>query len=291
MSENDSGESLLGLDELLKFTGLNRQLMHAWERRYGLSPERRGPAGRRYYSLAQAERLRRLKQLVDSGHRIGSIADLQPQELQTLAEKAGSDQVLKDFVDAARTLDSQRVAGLLRLRLRQQGTREWILRTVIPLLRHVGDLWSESRLAISSEHVVSLGLKQVLLSLLAEHEVEGDAPVAIVTTLEGELHEFGALTATLLARLEGINALYLGPTLPAKEIATAAMRVKARYVMISTVMAAPDAFLPALADLRQQLPADIVLVVGGRHLQGLDPADNLLVQPDLEGLPALLRTR
>lgn len=291
MVENETGESLLALDELLQFTGLNRNLLHAWERRYGLAPDARNKAGRRFYSMEQAERMRRIKRAVDAGHRVGRIAGLSSEALDALEPASSPESALKDFIDAARMLDSARVAGLLRVRLRSQGLRPWILQTVIPLLRHVGDLWGDARLAVASEHVISQGLKEVLLACLSGQTVEEDAPIAISTTLEGELHEFGALTAALVARIEGVNTLYLGPTLPVPEIAAAATRLKARFVLISSIMMPADAAIAGLTSLRQTLPADIVLIAGGRHMHGLPPAENLFVQPDLEGLPALLARR
>lgn len=288
MPENDHGESLLALDELLKFTGLNRNLLHAWERRYGLEPKRRSATGRRFYSLEQAERLRHLKRAVDAGHRISTISGLSLTELEALETREQPEQALKDFIDTARQLDAGRIAGLLRIRLRSQGLSDFVLKTVVPLLQHVGQLWSEGRLGVAGEHVMSVALKQVLLSSLLDQEVPEGSQKAVVTTLEGELHEFGALAAALLARLAGIDAVYLGPTLPVREVATAASRLQARYVLVSTLVIPEETLIPALDQLRQQLPDGITLIAGGRHLGKVRPTANLLVQPALEGLPGLL---
>lgn len=288
MLENDHGEGLLALDELLKFTGLNRNLLHAWERRYGLEPKRRSATGRRFYSLEQAERLLHLKRAVDAGHRISAISGLSLTELEALETREQPEQALKDFIDTARQLDAGRIAGLLRIRLRSQGLSDFVLKTVVPLLQHVGQLWSEGRLGVAGEHVVSVALKQVLLSGLLDQEVPEGSQKAVVTTLEGELHEFGALAAALLARLAGIDAVYLGPTLPVREVAAAASRLQARYVLVSTLVIPEESLISALDQLRQQLPDGITLIAGGRHLGKVRPTANLLVQPALEGLPGLL---
>lgn len=289
MIEDDRGESLLALDELLQFTGLNRSLLHAWERRYGLLPAGRNASGRRFYTLEQAERLRRLRLAVDAGHRIGTIAGLSVEELAGLVPEGAPSQALRDFIDSARLLDSGRMAGLLRIRLRQQGTGPFILETVVPLLRHVGDLWSSGKLAVASEHIISVALKHVLLSCLLEQERLEDRPVAVVTTPEGEQHEFGALAAALLARIEGFDAIYLGPTLPVREIAAAASRLKADVVLISTLMMTSETLGQLLHTLRQQLPEGIILIAGGRHLGGIAAAEGLVLEPRLEHLPGLLR--
>jgi len=62
----------------------------------------------------------------------------------------------------------------------------------------------------------------------------------------------------------GWRVVYLGPSLPASEIAGAAVRTKARAVALSLVYPADDPNLPAeLETLRTCLPASIRLLVGG----------------------------
>ena len=54
-----------------KETGLSKDTLRMWERRYGFPAPGRDPAGDRLYPAGQVERLRLIKRLIDQGHRPG----------------------------------------------------------------------------------------------------------------------------------------------------------------------------------------------------------------------------
>jgi DNA-binding transcriptional MerR regulator len=59
--------------------------LRVWERRYGVVSPARSASGHRFYSEADIHRVALLKNLVDRGHAIGSIAKLDAQQLERLA--------------------------------------------------------------------------------------------------------------------------------------------------------------------------------------------------------------
>jgi len=67
------------------------------------------------------------------------------------------------------------------------------------------------------------------------------------------------------ANSAGWNVIHLGPSLPAAEIAGAAIRSDAKMIALSIVHPPDDPDLPAqLRMLRRLLPASVGIVVGGR---------------------------
>ena len=54
-------------------TGLSKDLLRMWERRYGFPAPERDANGDRVYPAEQVERLRRIKRLIDRGHRPGKL--------------------------------------------------------------------------------------------------------------------------------------------------------------------------------------------------------------------------
>ena len=68
-----------------RLAGLPVETLRVWERRYALSDTHRSEHGQRLYSAAQVRRLGLLKQLVDQGHPIGSLASLPSEQLESLA--------------------------------------------------------------------------------------------------------------------------------------------------------------------------------------------------------------
>jgi hypothetical protein len=70
-----------------RLAGVRADTLRAWERRYGaVGPETSG-GGHRLYSAEDVARIALLKQLVDLGHAIGSIARLPLPELRALRER------------------------------------------------------------------------------------------------------------------------------------------------------------------------------------------------------------
>lgn len=71
-------------------TGLSKDLLRVWERRYGFPAPERDAGGERLYPLDQLERLRVIRRLVDAGHRPGKIVGLPLEALRALAMSGGS---------------------------------------------------------------------------------------------------------------------------------------------------------------------------------------------------------
>ena len=89
----------------------------------------------------------------------------------------------------------------------------------------------------------------------------------VVATPVGQLHELGALLAGAAAANLGWHVTYLGASLPAAEIAGAARQSRARAVALSLIYPEDDPRLPGeLTALRQALPPETALIVGGRAM-------------------------
>ena len=74
-------EDLYRIGAVAKRTGISPECLRAWERRYGLQPaERAGQT--RFYSTEQVNRLTAIKGLLDQGHPISQVIDLDADELE-----------------------------------------------------------------------------------------------------------------------------------------------------------------------------------------------------------------
>lgn len=71
-----------------RLTGIPVETLRVWERRYKLVGPRQSATGQRLYSPEEVARLTIIKQLVDSGHAIGSIAALDSDQLAAMLDKA-----------------------------------------------------------------------------------------------------------------------------------------------------------------------------------------------------------
>ena len=73
-------EDLYRIGAVARLTGVAVERLRAWDRRHGLAPARRD-GKTRFYSRAQLERLKRIKQLIDQGQAISSLVDLSDEQL------------------------------------------------------------------------------------------------------------------------------------------------------------------------------------------------------------------
>ena len=115
----------------------------------------------------------------------------------------------------------------------------------------------------------------------------------VTGTPAGERHELGALLAAVTAAAGGWRGLFLGPDLPADEIAAAALRLEARLVALSVVNPTLSVSLPdEIRDLRSRLPAGVGILVGGPPavaMRELLTAEGVGVMDDLDGFRRVLR--
>jgi methylmalonyl-CoA mutase cobalamin-binding subunit len=87
----------------------------------------------------------------------------------------------------------------------------------------------------------------------------------VTGTPAGQLHEIGALSASLLATAWGWRVVYLGASTPATELAATAEQSRARAIALSISYPPDDPFtVNELRALRACVGADYPILVGGR---------------------------
>ena len=99
----------------------------------------------------------------------------------------------------------------------------------------------------------------------------------VSATPRGQDHELGAMIASVVAASAGWKVVYLGPNLPVEEIAAVADSLKAKVVALSIIYPNDDPQLKKdILNLKQMLPENISLIVGGRAAGGyLDVLDEI----------------
>jgi DNA-binding transcriptional MerR regulator/methylmalonyl-CoA mutase cobalamin-binding subunit len=257
-------------------TGLSPHVLRAWERRYAVVQPGRDAAGGRLYSEADIARFRLLRQATEAGHAIGRVAPLSTEELlalvggdaspespvETLRPDSEAGRFVRAALRALEEMDAARLhATLIRavVALPSQGFTDGV---VLPLLHQVGDLWARGRISPAHEHVLSAQLGRVLGWLADSLPVAPGAPEAVAVAPRGQRHEFGALLAAVAAAEEGWRVTYLGPDLPAPDIATAVRVRRARVVLVSAVLRDDDGLYAELREIREAVGKTPVLVGG-----------------------------
>ena len=177
---------------------------------------------------------------------------------------------------------------LLNEALVEVGQTALLQQVLVPLIEAIGRLWHEGELRVAHEHVATAVIRTFLGNCTRPHSVAENSPTLVVTTPAGQMHELGAILAAAAAASHGWRVTYLGPCLPAEEIAGAAIQDKARAVAISLVYPEDDPRLePELRRLRRLLPPEVALLIGGRAARSFAHVIRDLDATLLEDLPGL----
>jgi DNA-binding transcriptional MerR regulator/methylmalonyl-CoA mutase cobalamin-binding subunit len=274
------------LGAVARLLNVTPHLLRAWERRYGAVQPGRTAGGTRRYSEADVRRLRLLRAGIEAGHPISEIAAL---SLAALERRFGSSAQasaapLGDLLRSVERLDAQEVERRLGQQLAALGPRDFARRVALPLLEEMGVRWGRGDLCIAAEHATSAILRSLLGGAL-RFPRGGGGPTLLFATPAGERHELGLLIAALCAQERGARVLYLGPDLPADEIARALRESGgADAVVVAAVSLEAARAAALLAELRRAVPAGVPLWVGGSLAASLPALPGVRQLADLDDL-------
>lgn len=290
-------------------TGLSAHVIRIWEQRYHAVEPERTETNRRLYSPEQIERLSLLREVTRAGHGIGQVAQWPIDKLRQLAAEGRGAEIpeapppariparttpafLEECLEAIRSLDARALDDTLQRGATHLGGQGLLQKVVAPLAQKIGELWREGALTAAHEHFATAALRVFLGSAAKPFGPMENAPVLMVATPAGQVHELGALLVAATAANLGWQVTYLGASLPAADIAGAAHLGKARAVALSLVYPEDDPRLGGeLLRLRQSLPAEMPILVGGRaayaYREALGKVEALLMR-DLAHLSTTL---
>ena len=168
------------------------------------------------------------------------------------------------------------------------GAQGLLQRLIAPLAQEIGEMWRDGTITAAHEHFASAVIRVFLGHAAKPFAEEENAPVLLVATPIGQLHELGALLVGAAAANLGWRVTYLGASLPAAEIAGAARQNRASAVALSLVYPEDDPRLEGeLARLRELLPAETVVLAGGRAMPAYGEALKKISALQIKDLPHL----
>ena len=302
-ASNAAGLSIAAVE---RETGLGKDTLRVWERRYGFPTPTRDSSGDRLYGVDQVQQLKLIGRLLDSGLRPGKVVGLDQAALQALLTQqvpvsvanlsktninsAAADPLMGELLHAIGAHDPRALRHSLSHAQLRMGLAPFVTDLVAPLTTAVGEAWAQGRFEIFEEHlyteVITGVLRHAIASLAPQPVPQG--PRVLLTTVPQEQHSLGLLMAEALLALEGCTCVSLGTQTPLTDIAQAALAHSADVVALSFSNLHKAAMVQtSLRELRAQLPAATALWVGGActalyqwplagvsavpHLSGLQP--------------------
>jgi len=260
-------------------TGLSRDVLRIWERRYQAVEPSRTAGGQRLYSDGELQRFQLLAVATRRGRSIGSVAGLTTAELSRMVAddeaartplqagaaalpRAPHVEIAELALVHARALDASSLDRELRRAVGRYGLPMFLEDIVPMLMRRIGDEWAAQRLAIPHEHLASGIVLAILLEAVRAIPETPGAPRMLVATPSGEQHVVGAALIAAAAALDGWSILFLGADVPASDLVMASHGVRA--VALSIVHAYdPAQTVRDVQAVRSALSPTVSLIVGG----------------------------
>lgn len=272
-------------------TGVSKELLRMWERRYGFPQPVRDAQGDRLYTRDQLDRLCLLRELVDLGHRPGKLMPLDNDALQELLSRGkpgntqNHGQLAKELLPVLQTSDLRKIRDYVAHKMMQLGLQRFIT----DFLQHaqviVGERWRAGQLDIHEEHLFTEQVQQVIRVAISNLLPPSEPPRILLTTPPGETHMMGLLMVEALLRLADVDANQFGTEMRVSDITVACSQRQTDIVAVSISAAFPSGRAASyLADLRQALPDHVEIWCGGRGVQSLPDAPGLRLVHDLESL-------
>jgi MerR family transcriptional regulator, light-induced transcriptional regulator len=258
-------------------TGIGKDTLRVWERRYGFPVPSRDAHDERSYPLVQVEKLRVIKRLMDQGHRPGRIV-AQPIEallamrqdnvceLKVLYAQSERPEIAA-FMALLKAHDDEALRLAMHQTLLELGLQKFVTDIVAPMTRAVGEAWAQGELAVHEEHEFTecvTNLMRHAISLIPRPSATA-TPVVLLSTFPQEAHGLGLLMVESLLALQGCRCVSLGTQTPVRDIAQAALVRHVDVVALSfSANMKVNHVVDGLKELTRLLPPTVQVWAGGQ---------------------------
>ena len=267
------------IHRVAKLTGLSKDVIRVWERRYGLVKPSRSSNRYREYSDEEVALLRFVKNQMEQGATIGGLAAEGHDSLVARmrvatpvseAEQKPHDRLLDELIGSLDPMDKAGFERRLNGAVAVIPFEEAVQRILLPLQRRIGELWHEGHLNIAVEHYVTKIIQQKLFSVMNQLPVNEFGPRILIACPEGETHEIGAQAAAYIAATKGCHVYYLGPNLPYSDLVNFCEKISPDLVLLSlTELKQEAATLHHIKQL-EQLATRWSVAVGGQGARAIE---------------------
>ncbi len=226
------------IKDLEKLSGVKAHTIRIWEKRFNIIQPSRTETNFRYYNDEQLKKLLNISLLNNSGYKISKIACLCETEICKEVEKVTSgetnfDAQIEKLVLAMVEMDEDKFETQLTEFIKRDGFEDAMLHVIYPFFDKIGVLWQTGNITPAQEHFVSNIVRQkviVAIDGLAKNTIP-ESKLFLLFLPEGELHEIGLLFTNYLLRKYGHKVIYLGQSLPLKDLAYVVRNRKPDYLL------------------------------------------------------------
>ena len=212
------------IKELEALSGIKAHTIRIWERRYHFLKPARSDTNIRRYSNDELKSLLTVALLNKYGYKISKIDSMSPEErkkavLELSGHEAFNERLVNKMIAHMVDIKISEFEKLLSDYIRQHGIEKAVTEIIFFFLEKVGILWHTNHILPAQEHIVSNIVRQKILSAIDNlPQVHKEAPLFLLFLPQEVYHALGLLFAYYLLRKNKIPSIYLGCSVPLKDI-------------------------------------------------------------------------
>ena len=216
--------STYSIKDLEKLSGIKAHTIRIWELRYHLIEPQRTNTNIRNYSDDDLVKLMNIAVLNQNGYKISKIAQLTDPEIRDIMFQLNNIPSLgtmtESLVMAMLEVDELHFNQVFEKSVENMGFEKTIEQLLFPFLEKIGVLWLAGTVNPAQEHFITNLIRQKLIVAIDSERLKTESmhPRILFYLPEGEFHEIGLLYYNYLARKADFEVLYLGSSVPFRDI-------------------------------------------------------------------------
>ncbi|MDF1514354.1 MAG: MerR family transcriptional regulator [Anaerolineae bacterium] len=274
MAEN---EAIYNIGVVSRMTDIPSATLRVWERRYGFPVCDRTEGGHRLYTMREIERLRWVKEKVDSGMQarqavraLETLSDAPPEKGKVVSSlmqnvepfatsTPGEDSYLHTLQhrmqDALHQHSIDDADKIFDEAMALYTPEDIMLYAISPTLRNIGIGWEKGNVTIATEHLASHYLRQRLTVWIKTGPPAFDVPTTVLAGAPGEYHEGGLLMFGAMLRRRRWPVAYLGQSIPLVEVASFVKQTPTAAIVMVAMTEEPAVALAQWPELLPEIAA------------------------------------
>ncbi|WP_377888763.1 MerR family transcriptional regulator [Alkalihalobacillus sp. R86527] len=270
-------EGKYNIKAVSKKLGIQPGTLRAWERRYNIISPIRNDAGHRLYSDEHLSVLKWLVQKTDQGFTISQAVELledgntEPHSDTSELSRDRSHVLADDILEALLSFEENKAQELLNQAFSLFSIDKVVQDILGQLQVRIGELWENEKITVAHEHFATAFLRSRIGMIFHTLPIDGYLPKVMAVCSTDEYHELGLLIFTLYLRRKGFEVIYLGQSIPEKDIEVVLEDTVPSILFLScTLMSNLPKCLSLIDRLDDRFPELTIGVGGGAlsHLHG-----------------------
>lgn len=270
--------AVYSIKDIEKMSGIKAHTIRIWERRYGMVIPERTDTNIRYYSDEDLKELLNISILNKNGMKISNIAELDKDEIEKrvvslLDSSQKFDHVIDAMLLSMLEIDELALGIAFNKAWKEYGFEKLIEDIIFPLLERIGLLWQASAITPAHERFFTNILRQhFIVAIEKEVPLKISSSNKIIFFLpEGELHEFGLLFYSYIARVKGYEVVYLGASIPLQDLKEMQRVTQAKAFFSAHVTAIDKQELEGMFQYFREVFPNLPFYITGLQVRELNP--------------------